>query len=156
MRSERRDLRQDTSRTETRCNSLASEISTLQTQKAALERSVTTARDLWQKSEHIVTASTPVKDLVSQKLHEYQALKEATDSFTQWTATAQDHTETMMYLGGSEASLRAMTKRMLETLLSADHTSIKAICAPLKKLSICERCLFWFPCQLLFTDSDDS
>jgi hypothetical protein len=96
-----------------------------------------------------------VKDLVTEKLHEYQALKEATDNFMHWAATAQDHTETMTYLGGSEASLRTMTKRMLETLLSADHASIKAICAPLKKISICEICP-WFSYKLLITDLGDS
>jgi septal ring factor EnvC (AmiA/AmiB activator) len=138
MRSERNDVEREITRTETRRNSLVSEIATLQSQKDSLERSTTMAQSLWTKSESIASTSAPLKELTNQKMHEYQALKEATDDFAQWTASAHGHTETMVTLCGTEASLRKMTKRMLESLLNADHSTVKAVCAPLKHLSISE------------------
>jgi len=136
MRSERNNLQDRIERANTRCLSLDKQVSELERQQKSLDGAVSTAQNLWYKAETIESSTDPVKKQVHERIEEYQALKQATDDFAQWSAAAYDHADAMVTLCDDEDSLRRMTGRILQTLQNSEHESIKAVCAPLKSLKL--------------------
>ncbi|KAH7121636.1 hypothetical protein EDB81DRAFT_230996 [Dactylonectria macrodidyma] len=137
LREDRRKLQTQIDAASTRHSSLASEVSTIERQTAALDKVVTEARSLWRRSDTIDTDSQAMKTLICERLDEYQTMKTSTDGFRAWSRDLQTKTGTAQLLGSSsEVMLRRTTTQIVDKLLETEQGDAKAICAKLKKLEL--------------------
>jgi predicted nuclease with TOPRIM domain len=134
MRKDRERLQGVINSANTKLSSLQSEVATLEGQKKSLDKAVEVAHELSLRSESIDSGSQEIKNLIRERVVEYQALKESTDEFSSWTHELKDQTASMRSLGASQSLLRNTTKRIVDSLLDKDQKDVKRICEKLKRL----------------------
>ncbi|ORY03922.1 hypothetical protein BCR34DRAFT_617627 [Clohesyomyces aquaticus] len=77
-----------------------------------------------------------IKEYVRTKMKETQMLKDTADTVVKWTSPAQSHIGTRTNIGGSDANLRVVTRKMLNVLSQEENEAVRAICEPLLGLRI--------------------
>lgn len=116
MGNKRKKLQAKIDAAVTDIKTLKAETGTLEKQISDLEGEVTITEKLRLEANRLQTSGQSVKSLLTERLLQYQALKEATDEFAQWCSTAHGQSEVMLVLGVGEDSMRQSVQRLIQNL----------------------------------------
>lgn len=134
MCNNRRELHGEITSTNTRLESLTSEVSTAVSEVAAFENIEREAQTLRHRAEAIRSGSEEINTLIPKRLVEYQALKNSTDDFRSWISDLKGQTAAGQIVGvSSQMLLLDLTNRIVSTFPDKEVGDVKAICNTLKR-----------------------